>query len=208
MANTKSPTPLGLSPTPDATMNSGSQVVTVSSNEFNTENPRLGFVTNRNADPNHLNSVLGKEPGGKVVVPSQPSNQPNPPTTVGRHLNLLPHETASERLLKLMDVLAEKDRQIESLSLQETGLNELIRQKDEKLQAAAREIRQARRDVANAQEQLDQLKQSVRSLHEKVQTSERENAEVLRTLTPLLQQLLNDEDEVAPMPTQVSEKPE
>lgn len=133
-----------------------------------------------------------------------PNDRMQPPTIMGRHLGLQPGETATERSLRLMSAIGELERQVESTGHRNEELNLSVKQRDDQLLLAIREIRAARKDVATAREELERLREQVRTLQEKVRDAERDNAALLQTMAPLLQKLL-EPVETSPPPDEAVE---
>ena len=103
-----------------------------------------------------------------------------------------------------MSAIGDLERHVEDVTQQNANLNAVIAQRDEKLQSAVREIRSARKDLVTAKEELERLKREVEGLREKVRNAEKDNAAVLQTMAPLLQQLL-ESDDVSSLPTKSAE---
>ena len=97
------------------------------------------------------------------------------PSIRGSHLQLQPGETATERSLRLMSTVGEMERQLEALQQRNAELSEMVRQRDEQLMIAVREIKSTRKDVSMAREELEHLRDRVRGLQEKVAANERDN---------------------------------
>lgn len=135
-----------------------------------------------------------------ISPPSVPTDRTAPPSVLGNHLGLRPGETATERSLRLMSAIGDLERQLEDALQVNASLSHQIQQRDEKLQLAVREIRAARKDVAAAKEEVERLKREIDDLSEKVRSAESDNAAVLQTIAPLLQQLI-ESDEVGSVPT-------
>lgn len=120
-----------------------------------------------------------------------PMDRVGPPTIMGSHLGLLPGETATERSLRLMSHVGDLERQVEAFDQRNTEQCQLIKQRDDQLLLAIREIKTARKEVGAARDELEQLRRQVKALQEKVRDAERDNAALLQTMAPLLQKLLD-----------------
>jgi len=129
---------------------------------------------------------------------SFPTERVRPPTIMGSHLGLPPGETATERSLRLMSVVGELEGQVESLDQRNAELNQHLKQRDDQLLLAIREIKSARKEVGSAREELEHLRQQVRALQDKVRDAERDNAALLQTMAPLLQKLLETDGTASP----------
>ncbi|MBI5757319.1 MAG: hypothetical protein HZA46_02230 [Planctomycetales bacterium] len=129
-----------------------------------------------------------------------PSDRNKPPPITGTHLGLRPGETATERSLRLMANIAELEFHAEELSQRDTAMTALIRQKDEKLAQAIREIKSARKELSLAREELERLKEQTHALQEKMRAAERENTALLQSIAPLLHQLLETDASETPPP--------
>lgn len=129
---------------------------------------------------------------------SFPTERMRPPTIMGSHLGLQPGETATERSLRLMSAVGELERQVESLDQRNAELNQHIKQRDDQLLLAIREIKSARKEVTSARDELEHLRQQVAALQDKVRDAERDNAALLQTMAPLLQKLLETDGTNSP----------
>lgn len=129
---------------------------------------------------------------------SFPAERMRPPTIMGSHLGLQPGETATERSLRLMSAVGELERQVESLDQRNGELNQHIKQRDDQLLLAIREIKSARKEVSSARAELEHLRQQVGALQDKVRDAERDNAALLQTMAPLLQKLLEADGTTSP----------
>lgn len=151
-----------------------------------------------------LPSLNGRNSNAYAQPHLFPVDRNAPPSIIGSHLGLKPGETATERSLRLMSAIGDLERHVEDVTQQNANLNAVIAQRDEKLQSAVREIRSARKDLVTAKEELERLKREVEGLREKVRNAEKDNAAVLQTMAPLLQQLL-ESDDVSSLPTKSAE---
>jgi hypothetical protein len=122
-----------------------------------------------------------------------PSDRQVPPMILGSHLRLQPGETATERSLRLMSAIGELEKQVDALGQQNAEQNQLLKQRDDQLLMAIREIKSARKEVSTARDELERLRLQVKGLQDKVQNSERDSAALLQTLAPLVQKLLEPE---------------
>lgn len=129
---------------------------------------------------------------------SFPAERMRPPTIMGSHLGLQPGETATERSLRLMSAVGELERQVESLDQRNAELNQHLKQRDDQLLLAIREIKSARKEVTSARDELEHLRQQVGALQDKVRDAERDNAALLQTMAPLLQKLLETDGTTPP----------
>ena len=161
------------------------------------------------APPGAMSSTPTGEPGvwslpqfsgGRSSPGPTSSDRTRPPAITGSHLGLRPGETATERSLRLMAIIAEFERQSEELSQRDAALTALIRQKDDKLVQATREIKAARKELSVASEELERLKEQTQELREKMRTAERENTAMLQSIAPLLHQLLETDASETPPP--------
>lgn len=138
----------------------------------------------------------GHHSGHKSPLPPGmpfPGQRLSPPSILGSQLGLQPGETATERSLRLMSVLAELQSTIESLERRNTELEDQIKHKDGQLLLAIREIKAARTDVSTAWDDLKRLQEEMKLLKDKVRDADRDNAALLQSLAPLLQKLLEGE---------------
>lgn len=125
---------------------------------------------------------------------SYPTDRTRPPTIMGSHLGLLPGETATERSLRLMSAVGELERQVDGMGQRNAELNQLVKQRDDQLLLAIREIKSTRKEVQSARDELESLRQQVKALQEKVHGADRDNAALIQTMAPLLQKLLESDN--------------
>jgi hypothetical protein len=146
-------------------------------------------------DPKRF-SIIKKQvkEGTTPAVPASPLGRTTPPSITGSHLGLLPGETATERSLRLMSAIEDLEQQVQNLAYENATLNAAVKERDDKLQLAIKEVRATRKDLVVSREDLERLKREVDALRDKVRTAEKDNAAVLQTMAPLLQQLLEDDD--------------
>jgi hypothetical protein len=136
----------------------------------------------------------------RLATPMNPPGSPYPterlqaPTILGSHLGLLPGETATERSIRLMNLINDRDQQLEGLSQRNTELSQMVKQRDDQLLLAIREIKSTRKEVQTARDELEYLRQQVKALQEKVHGADRDNAALIQTLAPLLQKLLESDN--------------
>lgn len=131
-------------------------------------------------------------PGPSLLIPSE---RLVPPQITGSHLGLQPGETATERSLRLMTVIAELEQQNAELMEQNAKLNAELKAKETKLQSSLSQISAARKELTSAQEEFQRLRKENASLREKFRSAEQENASLMRSLSPLLKQLLQEDDD-------------
>lgn len=126
-----------------------------------------------------------------------PSERTVPPQITGSHLRLQPGETATERSLRLMTVIAELEQANAELTEQNSRLWDELKAHDAKLQSATSQIAAARKELLAAQEEYQRFRKEITALREKHRVAEEENASLMRSLSPLLKQLLGDEADVS-----------
>jgi polyhydroxyalkanoate synthesis regulator phasin len=119
-----------------------------------------------------------------------PTERLQAPSILGSHLGLLPGETATERSIRLMNLINDRDHQIDGLSQRNSELSQMVKQRDDQLLLAIREIKSTRKEVQTARDELEYLRQQVKALQEKVHGADRDNAALIQTMAPLLQKLL------------------
>ena len=190
-ASSQRVTPLGNVSTAGGVVTTSSQLELVPSEQPVTEPSRFAII---------------KKPSKAALppMPAFPTDRMSPPSVLGSHLGLHPGETATERSLRLMSAIGELERHVENTTFENATLNAAVKERDDKLLMAVREIRAARKDLVTSREELDRLKREVESLREKVRNAEKDNAAVLQTMAPLLQQLL-ESDDVGTLPTERAE---
>lgn len=136
----------------------------------------------------------------RLGTPLNPPGAPYPterlqvPSIIGSHLGLLPGETATERSMRLMNLINDRDQQIDGLSQRNSELSQMVKQRDDQLLLAIREIKSTRKDVQSAKDELESLRQQVKALQEKVHGADRDNAALIQTMAPLLQKLLESDN--------------
>lgn len=124
-----------------------------------------------------------------------PGERTVPPQVTGSHLGLLPGETATERSLRLMNVITDLEQQIAELTDINAKLNADLKAKEAKLQSGALQFNAARKELSLAAEEFQRLRKENAALRDKYRTAERENASLMRSLSPLLKQILQGDDE-------------
>lgn len=191
-------------PTPAAAANTGKTTNSVKPASFFDET----------ADPGFRPSVPPPVPPEGTVVPSPlfnrhaapllapgpsyPTDRMRPPTIMGSHLGLQPGETATERSLRLMTTLGDYEHQLEGLGQRNAELNQLVKQRDDQLLLAIREIKSTRKEVQSARDELEHLRLQVKALQDKVHSADRDNAALIQTIAPLLQKLLETDGNPSP----------
>lgn len=126
----------------------------------------------------------------------------NVPTVHGALIGLRPGEAAAERAIQYQMMITNLERENQELRQQQSLLQAKLKEREEQLLTAIREIQSARKEVGTARVDLDRLKVDVQSLREKARVSEKEHESLLRSMGPLLQQLLegNDVSSLPPNP--------
>ena len=171
-----------------------------------------GVATAGHVDPYQGLTADGGDPALKrrrqVPLPlpmfMTPTDRGAPPSVKGSYLGLNSGETATERLIQMRAKMIDDERQIEELRQQNVGLLSRVKERDEQVLAAVREIKLARKELGLARNDLDRLRGDLQTLREKVRTAEREHSAVLQSMGPLLQQLLESDDvgSLPPHPTE------
>lgn len=189
--NAKKPAAAVATPAP-----SGSGVVPASHEELVTTPaiPPLGHDLQPGVVPTPLPpSMLQARPAMPGPSYLFPSERTVPPQITGSHLRLQPGETATERSLRLMTVIAELEQANAELTEQNARLRDELKAHDAKLQSATSQIAAARKELLAAQEEYQRFRKEITALREKHRVAEEENASLMRSLSPLLKQLLGDE---------------
>lgn len=122
--------------------------------------------------------------------PVLPTDRGVPPTVTGSHLGLQPGETATERSLRLMNIIAELEQLNADLREENDKLKAELKEKEAKLQAATFQMNAARKELSQASDEFKRLRKELSDLRDKIRTAEQENTSLLRSLAPLLQQML------------------
>lgn len=141
---------------------------------------------------NHGALVRPSAPGPSLVFPME---RTVPPQVTGRHLKLQPGETATEYSLRLLTVNAELAEQNAWLTSENARLAAELKAKDAKLQTGATQINSARKELSQATTEFHRLRKEIGDLREKIRAAEGESASLMRSLSPLLKQILQDEDD-------------
>lgn len=144
--------------------------------------------------PRMLPFLRPATPGPHVLFPAE---RTVPPQITGSHLGLQPGETATERSLRLLSVIAELEQQNAELTDQITKLNAELKAKDAELQSSVTQISAARKELQLAQEEFQRLRKEIADLREKYLSAEKENASLMRSISPLLKQILQGDDDLA-----------
>lgn len=151
-----------------------------------------------NAQPNSLPPFVSRArpatPGPNVLMPL---DRGVPPSVTGSHLGLQPGETATERSLRLMGIIADLEQQNAGLAEQNAKLSAEIKSRDAKLEGATLQMNAARKELSLAGDEFKRLQKEIADLREKIRTAEQENTSLMRSLAPLLQQMLRSEDDDA-----------
>jgi chromosome segregation ATPase len=113
-------------------------------------------------------------------------------------------ETATERLIRMRDMVADLERENEELRQQNAGLQSRVKESQDQLVAGIRDVQNARKELSVARGDLDRLRSDMQALRDKVRIAEREYTAILQSLGPLLQQLFESDDVSAlpPNPTE------
>lgn len=131
-------------------------------------------------------------PGPSIAYPLE---RTVPPQVTGSHLRLQPGETATERSLRLMTIIADLEEQNAQLAEQNAKLNAELKAKEAQLQSGALQISAARKELSLATEEFQRLRKEIADLREKFHAAERENGALMRSLSPLLKQILQSDDD-------------
>lgn len=141
---------------------------------------------------NHGALARPAAPGPSLVFPME---RTVPPQVTGRHLKLQPGETATEYSLRLLTENAALVEQNAWLASENARLTAELKAKDAKLQSGANQINAARKELLQATTEFQRLRKVISDLHEKNRVAEGESASLMRSLSPLLKQILQDEDD-------------
>ncbi len=125
-----------------------------------------------------------------------PTERMVPPQITGSHLGLQPGETATERSLRLMTVITDLEQHNARLIDEVARLNAELKARDAKLQSSTSQLSAARKELSLATAVFQQLRKEIADLYEKYRSAEEENASLMRSLSPLLKQLLPVDDEL------------
>lgn len=144
--------------------------------------------------PHPNNGALARPaaPGPSLVFPMQ---RTVPPQVTGSHLKLQPGETATEFSLRLLADNAGLTEQNAWQTSEIARLTAELKAKDAKLQTGATQINAARKELAQATAEFHRLRKEIGDLREKIRAAEGESASLMRSLSPLLKQILQNEDD-------------
>ena len=142
-------------------------------------------------DPALLRRRQAPTPSPVIMTPT---DRGAAPAFKGSLLGLNSGETATERLIQLRTMAMDLERQNDELRQQNTGLMARLKERDDQLQVAVREIKLARNQVGLAKSDLERMRGDLQTLREKVRLAEKEHSAVLHSMGPLLQQLLESDD--------------
>jgi hypothetical protein len=109
-------------------------------------------------------------------------------------------ETATERLIQMQNLKVDLERENDELRQLNAALQTRVKENQEQLIAAVKEIQSARRELSSSRTDLDRLRTDIQGLREKIKMAEKEHAGFLQSMGPLLQQLLESTD-VSALPT-------
>ena len=171
-----------------------------------------GVMTAGNRDPLQVVTPDGMDPALRrnrrepAFQPIQmtPTDRGVQPPFRGSITGLNFGETPVERLIQMQTSMREMEQQNDELRQLNAGLQNRIKEREEQMLAAVREIKVARKELALAKTDLERSKKELQNLQDRVRTAEREHAAVLRSMGPLLQQLL-ESDDVSSMPPNPAE---
>ncbi len=146
--------------------------------------------------PDGMDTALRRNRREPAFQPIQmtPTDRGMQPPFRGSIMGLNFGETPVERLIQTQTAMREMEQQNEELRQLNAGLQNRIKEREEQMLAAVREIKVARKELALAKNDLERSKKELQNLHDRVRTAEREHAAVLRSMGPLLQQLLESDD--------------
>lgn len=126
-----------------------------------------------------------------------PTDRGAAPPVTGSHLGLQPGETATERSLRLMGIIADLEQQLADMHDLNAKQAAEIKHKDAKLQEALQQMKNAGKELSLARDEFERLRKDLTAAREKYRSSEQENSALMRSLAPLLQQLLNSDTEAS-----------
>lgn len=128
-----------------------------------------------------------------------PGTRMSPPGVRGSILGLQ-GESAIELSIRLKQDVQELERQNEDLRQANSNLQIRFDESQNHLLSVVREIQSARRDLETARTDLDRLRGELQNLHEKIRVAQKEHTDLLQSMGPLLQQML-EVDEVSSLPS-------
>jgi hypothetical protein len=175
-----------------------------------TTNPAYHNVPNSKVtQASHLDTTRGLDRDGNIpkqrsinqqemqnaasMVVSPMESNSRPPVR-GTLIGLNGGQSTVERILSLQTAKTDLERENDELRQLNAGLQVRVRESQEQLLAVVKELQSARKDVSSARNDLDRLRADLQNLREKIRLAQKEHTDVLQSMGPLLQQLLESDD--------------
>ena len=207
---------LAAPPTPSATSNSVTQAIGINTptNPGSNRSTNTTVTQASHLDPNRGINLDGIDISQKAQLKSKTQNEPPvaaipgerhyTPPIQGSMYGLSSRENTIERLSRLEAFKSELERENEELRQLNAGLQTRMKEGQEQLISMIREIQSARKELVNSRNDLDRLRGDLQGLRDKIRIAEKEHAEMLQSMGPLLQQLL-ESDDVSVLPQRPTE---
>ncbi len=136
-----------------------------------------------------------KKQAASSPIGAYPQDRGSFPSITGSHLGLQPGETATERSLRLMTIIEELEQELTHLTEINAKQAAEIKDKDAKLLEAVNQMKAARKEMTLARDEFERLRKEITTARDKFRFAEQENNSLMRSLAPLIQQMLNGENE-------------
>lgn len=142
-------------------------------------------------------------PIANLTEPPSVSVSPNmrltPPGVRGSILGLQ-GESILELSIRLKQDIQVLEQQNDELRRSNSSLQSRYDESQHHLLSVVREIQSARKDLEVARNDLDRLRNELTTLQDKIRAAQKEHTELLQSMGPLLQQML-ESDEISSLPT-------
>ena len=132
-----------------------------------------------------------------------PSDRGGPLSATGSRYGAF-GETPVERMSKMEAAVLDLERENDEIRQLNAGLQSRLKDSQDQLMSVIREVQSARKEMITARNDLDRLRHDLLSLREKIRAAQKEHSDVLQSMGPLLQQLL-ETDDVSLLPPNPSE---
>lgn len=181
-------------------------VDTVTTANAQTTAGKVSTVTQagHHAEPNRGINRDGYEVPVRNNLPEPPTLSISPmqrsaaPGVRGAYLGLQ-GETPLELSIRLKQDVQELERQNEDLRQANMNLQQRYDESQNHLLTVVREIQSARKDLELSRNDLERLRTELQNLQDKIRIAQKEHTELLQSMGPLLQQML-EADDVSSLP--------
>jgi hypothetical protein len=153
--------------------------------------------TNRGIDRDGRDITLknqNKQSQNAGPVIATPMVQNVAPNIQGMYVGANSREANVERIVRLENTKMDLERENEELRQLNSGLQSRVKETQDQLLTVAREFQTAKRELISAGNDLKRLRSDLLNLNEKIRVAQKEHSDVLKSMGPLLQQLLESDD--------------